>query len=108
MANTVIDQVKIWITPSVITILGTMIWSDMQEMKSDIKSLLKESSSQEAKIKSLEEDMNLIKSMYFKRQASVPAPHKEDIPPAYMIPFAKHEETFDIAKYLPIKPTTEI
>lgn len=108
MANTIIDQVKIWITPSVITILGTMIWADMQEMKSDIKSLLKESSSQEAKIKSLEQDMNLIKSMYFKRQASIPVPHKEDIPPTYMIPFVKHEETFDITKYVPAEPTTEI
>jgi hypothetical protein len=108
MRDNVIDQIKIWLTPSVVSIIGIMIWSDMQEMKSDIKALLQESSSQREKIKSLEQDVALIKGTYFKATSSTPTPKKKDIPPAYMIPFAKHEESFDIDKYLPNKPTSHI
>lgn len=108
MRDNVIDQIKIWITPSVVSIIGLMIWTDVQEMKSDIKALLQESSSQKEKIKSLEADVALIKATYFTKQASIPTTPKKEIPPAYMIPFAKHEESFDIDKYLPNKPTSHI
>ncbi len=54
MATNVIDRIKIWASPAIVSILGMMIWADLREMKQDIKRLLEVSSSQQARIESLE------------------------------------------------------
>jgi len=94
MATTnIIDKIKIWASPTIISILGLIIWTDLQEMKHDVKRLLEVSSSQQARIESLERDLTLIKSLYFKR-VSNEASNEEVLP--FFIPFAKHEELYDL------------
>ena len=63
----IIDKIKVWASPTIISILGLIIWTDLQEMKHDVKRLLEVSSSQQARIESLESDLTLIKGLYFKR-----------------------------------------
>lgn len=48
------QQYKDHIIVSVITILGGMIWSDVREMKSDIKDLLQQSAKHEVRLSNLE------------------------------------------------------
>ena len=95
MATTnIIDKVKVWASPTIISILGLIIWTDLQEMKHDVKRLLEVSSSQQARIESLERDLALIKGLYFKRVTNNQASKEEKLP--FFIPFAKHEELCDL------------
>lgn len=47
-------KLKIWLFPSLVTILGTLIWRDISEMKSDIKELLAQSNIDKTRIDNLE------------------------------------------------------
>ena len=47
-------KLKIWLFPSLVTILGTLIWRDVAEMKSDIKALLAQSNIDKTRIDNLE------------------------------------------------------
>jgi hypothetical protein len=47
-------KLKIWLFPSLVTILGTLIWRDVSEMKSDIKELLAQSNIDKTRIDNLE------------------------------------------------------
>jgi hypothetical protein len=91
--TTIIDKIKIWASPTIISILGLIIWTDLQEMKHDVKRLLEVSSSQQARIELLESDLTLIKGLYFKRVSNETS--KEEVLP-FFIPFAKHEELYDL------------
>ena len=98
----IIDKIKIWASPAILSILGMIIWADLQEMKHDVKRLLEVSSSQQARIESLERDIALIKGTYFKRTSN--EPNKEDKPLTFFMPFAKHEEICDLKSQLrPVK-----
>ena len=98
----IIDKIKIWASPAILSILGMIIWADLQEMKHDVKRLLEVSSSQQAKIESLERDIALIKGTYFKRTSN--EPNKEDKTLPFFMPFAKHEEICDLKSQLrPVK-----
>ena len=94
----IIDKIKIWASPAILSILGMVIWSDLQEMKHDVKRLLEVSSSQQARIESLERDIALIKGTYFKKATNEPI--KEDNPLPFFMPFAKHEEICDLNSQL--------
>lgn len=41
-SNDSITNVKAWLTPILMSILGIMIWQDVVEMKEDLKELIKE------------------------------------------------------------------
>jgi hypothetical protein len=98
----IIDKIKIWASPAILSILGMIIWADLQEMKHDVKRLLEVSSSQQARIESLERDIALIKGTYFKRTSN--EPNKEDKTLPFFMPFAKHEEICDLKSQLrPVK-----
>ena len=97
----IIDKIKIWASPAILSVLGMVIWADLQEMKRDVKRLLEVSSSQQARIESLERDMSLIKNIYFKKASNEPI--KEDKTLPFFMPFAKHEEVCDLNSQL--RPT---
>jgi len=102
MPTSVIDKLKIWASPAILSVLGMMIWSDITEMKKDIKRLLEVSSAQEAKIQSLERDLSLIKGNYFRSASNKTEDPKKKLP--FFMPFAKHEEIYDVEKAMaPVK-----
>jgi hypothetical protein len=94
----IIDKIKIWASPAILSILGMVIWADLQEMKHDVKRLLEVSSSQQARIESLERDIALIKGTYFKKAANEPIKKDKTLP--FFMPFAKHEEICDLNSQL--------
>jgi hypothetical protein len=96
MATSIIDRIKIWASPVIVSILGMMIWADVTEMKRDIKRLLEVSSSQQARIESLEKDLSLIKGNYFRSASNETEDTEHRLP--FFIPFAKHEESCDLEK----------
>jgi hypothetical protein len=69
MANTTetkgIDAVKAYITPSLVTIIGFMLWGQMSEMKSDIKELLSKQSANAVRIQNNEADIAQLKQLIY-------------------------------------------
>ena len=59
-----IRQVKEWITPSLISIVGMMLWSQLTELRTDVKQLLITQSGDVVKITSLEKDVDELKTNY--------------------------------------------
>ena len=52
--NSALDEVKAWLFPSIVGILGVIIWQDIKEIKSDIKSLIAQSNIDKTRIDNLE------------------------------------------------------
>jgi hypothetical protein len=57
--------IKAWLTPILMSILGVMIWHDLNEMKRDIKILLAKDSANQIKIEQLEKDVEIMKKQIY-------------------------------------------
>lgn len=65
-----LEAFKIWVFPSLVSILAMMIWNDVSEIKSDIKLLMAQSNIDKTRIDNLERQV-------YRANASYPA----QIPP---------------------------
>jgi hypothetical protein len=52
--NPAIVAFKVWIFPSLVTLLGMMIWHDVNEVKADVKALMAQSNIDKTRIDNLE------------------------------------------------------
>jgi len=68
-----IEAFKVWIFPSLVSILAMMIWNDVNEIKSDVKALMAQSNVDKTRIDNLERNV-------FKTQASAPIAPMEEPP----------------------------
>jgi len=59
-----IAKVKEWITPSLVSIVGIMLWSQLTELRTDVKQLLIAQSGNTVKIAQLEKDVEYLKTNY--------------------------------------------
>ena len=79
----VIDKVKAWLLPSVVGLGFMMFQSNLQEMKSDIKTLLAQSERDQVKIDYLEQEVNILRKL---TNSEDPSKDPQDtIPPLYAI-----------------------
>jgi hypothetical protein len=76
-----LSAVKAWLTPILMSILGVMIWHDLNEMKKDIKALLAKDSANQVRIDQLERDVDILrKQMYLGITATSRFGKKEEDP----------------------------
>jgi len=68
-----IEAFKVWIFPSLVSILAMMIWNDVSEIKADVKALMAQSNVDKTRIDNLERNV-------FKTQASAPLRPIEEPP----------------------------
>jgi len=70
--NTNIQSIKVWIFPTLLSILAMMIWNDVNEIKADVKALMAQSNIDKTRIDNLER-------IIYKKTASLPInkPNKE-------------------------------
>lgn len=68
----VISILKEWASPVLIAIVGMLLWRDITEMRSDVKLLLIQQSSDRVKIEQLETDMKMLKGYLFVEAAKRP------------------------------------
>ncbi len=68
-----IEAFKVWIFPSLVSILAMMIWNDVSEIKADVKALMAQSNIDKTRIDNLERNV-------FKTQASAPLRPVEEPP----------------------------
>lgn len=70
-------KLKIWLFPSLVTILGTLIWRDISEMKSDVKALLAQTNIDKTRIDNLERFIykdNVAPAAFFTAPLETPPP----------------------------------
>jgi len=53
-SSNILKEVKSWITPALLSFVSMMLYQNMQEMKSDIKTLLNQSAQDKVRIDNLE------------------------------------------------------
>lgn len=90
------NTLKIYVFPALVTILATLIWRDVTEMRNDVKMLLAQSNVDKTKIEQLEKDVKSLEQAVFNKRpiAANTAAYFHDT-------YFKHEDIFDVNKYIP-------
>jgi hypothetical protein len=86
-----VDQVKIWLFPALVTILGTIIYREILEMRADVKQLLAQSNIDKTKIEKLEQQVQMINQALFLKKGVVAY-----VSPDEMRTYGKHEELYTL------------
>ena len=73
----VLDFVREWVTPILLTIVGLFIWRDLSELRSDVKQLLIQQSRDRMQIEQIQYDVNTLKACVFKEMADYPKEEKK-------------------------------
>ena len=96
--NSIGNSIKLYFFPSLVTILAMLIWRDVSELRSDVKSLLAQSNIDKTEIMNLKRDVEILNHRMFKPVSSnlKKFPHDD---------LFKHEEVFSIDDYLPNNKT---
>lgn len=109
MASTsVADKIKLWLFPGLVSILGLIIWSDLQTIKTKIDVNTSQTTTDKANITNLENRMNKVEAIIFKPASSVsktskhfpPEPIKDTLPIFTKLVATKPDERFVLAKIM--------
>lgn len=105
--NSVGNTIKLYLFPALVTVLASLIWRDVSEMRADIKALLAQSNIDKTDIQNLKRDVQVLEQAMFNKKitaTSIP-PLKDDNKPfdliAYRDKYFKPEDLFDVTKYIP-------
>ncbi len=88
------NALKLYLFPSVVTILAMMIWRDVTELRSDVKALLAQSNIDKTEIQNLKREV-------FKMPPIATTSTGVDGMYIAHDQYFKHEEFYDVNKYLP-------
>lgn len=104
--NTIVNGIKLYLFPSVVTLLAAMIWRDVNELRTDVKQLLAEASSNKSKVERLEKQVDVLNQAVFKMPKASSrnerSPFGEETPQRLYAVLTKEEYSY-IKKY----PTTK-
>ena len=95
--SSVKDVIRLYFFPGLVAILGSLIWRDINEMRSDIKMLLAQSNIDKTRIESLERDVRQLEQAVFHKKIV-----SENGLPLFMKLYFKPEEPYDVKKQLKI------
>lgn len=65
--NQAIVSFKSWVFPSLVSLLGLMIWNDVNEIKADVKQLMAQSNIDKTRIDNLEREVFKVASSFPKK-----------------------------------------
>jgi len=77
MADSALSQFKSWIFPGLVSILGMMIWNDVNEIKADVKALMAQSNIDKTRIDNLEREV--YKAATYKTPFPIDFPPKDSL-----------------------------
>ena len=93
--SSIANNIKLYLFPSLVTIVSMLIWRDISELRNDVKMLLAQSNVDKTKIEQLEKDVKSLELAVFNKKITV----------AYVQPINdrlfKHEDIFDLNEYTP-------
>ena len=61
------DKVKIWLFPSLVSILGLLIWSDLQTIKTTLATAVIQTTTDKTNITNLENRVNKLEAVVYKQ-----------------------------------------
>lgn len=64
MPDSLQNQFKSWIFPGLVSVLGMMIWNDVNEIKADVKALMAQTNIDKTRIDNLEREVYKSSSTY--------------------------------------------
>mgnify|MGYP003337393044 CR=1 FL=1 len=79
MANS-LDRVKSWISPMIISAFGFVLWSLLQEIRTDVKALLQTSAAANIKIENLDRRVTSLELMITPDKLFAIKPEEVEIP----------------------------
>jgi len=98
MANTL----KLYLFPSLVSILAMMIWRDVSELRTDVKQLLAQSNVDKTEIQNLKKDVQMLNHQVFKTPVTaMTETSSDDFLKIVHDKYFKPEEIYDINKYIP-------
>lgn len=92
-----LNQIKLWLFPALVTILAGIIYKEVLEIRSDVKILLAQSNVDKTKIENLENDVKMLNNAVFLKRTTAALEVREVYP---YDRFFKHEEIFDVNKHI--------
>lgn len=106
-SSSAINNLKLYVFPSIVTLLAMMIWRDVNELRSDVKQLLSESAYNKSKVERLEKQVDQLNQAVFKMPRTAgntpePVDNKGYISPMYAVLNKEDHHPF-IKKYIPYK-----
>lgn len=98
----VLDQIKLWLFPAVVTLLAGIIYKEVLEIRADVKMLLAQSNIDKTEIQNLKRDVQMLEQAVFNKKITVSVTHEVDNTelPLFAKLYFKPEEEFDIKKYI--------
>lgn len=91
-----LNALKVYVFPTLVTILATLIWRDVSELRTDVKALLAQSNIDKTRIDNLQHDVQTLEQKIL----SVPKAtsyFKEPSIDRYFL----HKKNFEVEDYLP-------
>lgn len=109
--NSMINNLKLYLFPGLISIISMMIWRDITELRLDVKQLLAESSSNKVKVENLQTQVNQLNQAVFKMpkvvaDRSIPRDNKiptDSISDHLYAIITRNDYLYDVKKYIPYK-----
>jgi hypothetical protein len=92
----VVSRIKEYITPGLITILGVMLWAELSELKTDVKTLLARDAASTMKIDMLEKEIDRVRQQVC--NTTKPISYKNPIPIPWYKMIAKKEDELEVPK----------
>ena len=65
-----VNNIKLWLFPTLVVILGTIIWNDIKEIKNDVKLLMAQSNIDKTRIDNIEKQLDFFKGSVSQSQAT--------------------------------------
>ena len=78
MPNASVDKVKLWIFPTLVFVLGTIIWQDVKEIKTDVKALMAQSNIDKTRIDNLEKQVEKLHDIELHKTGPIAQAPTED------------------------------
>jgi hypothetical protein len=94
MTTSTVEKIKLWVFPSLVSIIGVFIYQEIKEIKSDVKSLLAQSNIDKTRIDNLE------RQLYTDNKSITANPFKESNPPRPL--------RLMFAEFIPAKDETDV
>ena len=80
MAVTSVEKVKAWITPTLMTCFGMIMWTLISEIRTDVKALLAANVEVQIRIQNLERRMDGVESVINSQRVFAIKPDEVEIP----------------------------
>lgn len=99
-ASVVIKKIKEWTAPTLFMAISYLIWSDVSEMKNDIKTLLSQASADKVRIEKVEADIVFLQNAVFNTNKHVisqtsPVDGTDTVHPDYAVYVLKEDENYE-------------